>query len=223
MLVASLLAIHLAAQVSGLDALGQDLARLWGPGSPNRSLRVACTFTLKVEQADPAMGDEYFPNMATPRGAIPRSRWVEDFTGRGEKFRVQTEFFAEGKGKAATDASSSVRLFNGRHSWSYRPGGTEAEQFDGIDPTTRPTLGYHGEFIGVALRSGKTTRLMAGDLGEPFQIDELIPSGKYAIAGEETLDGEPCVILERRGLDRLWLAKEKGWTIVSGAGPRAAP
>jgi hypothetical protein len=56
---------------------------------------------------------------------------------------------------------------------------------------------------------------MAGDSEEPFQLDGLIPTGLYRLAGvTESIAGEECVLLERRGLDRLWLARNKAWAIV---------
>jgi len=57
-------------------------------------------------------------------------------------------------------------------------------------------------------------RTTAGDLGEPYRLDRLGATGAYSVVAREGLDGRPCVVLARPGLDRLWLAEDRGWAIV---------
>jgi prepilin-type N-terminal cleavage/methylation domain-containing protein/prepilin-type processing-associated H-X9-DG protein len=203
-----------------IDVIGRDLTATWREGSPSRSLRVECRFELKIERLDEALGDRDFPNALSLVGkgrkqsyrAKPRTKWVEDVATRGKKYRNDTEFFLSEGG--TSPGSKSQRLYNGVNSWYYDRIKGVALQYLGADPATQLTLGYYQDIIGFPGSPLAKERTAAGDTDEPFQLDRLVPSGKYRIDGEETIDGLDCVVLTRPDLDRLWLAKDRGWMIV---------
>lgn len=204
-----------------LETIQNEIADLWRIGGPARNLRVKCRFDLKIERPDTALGDQYFPNSLIPElkrsgprfRARPQTKWVEDYATRGQKYRYDHEFFHPD----AKDTPLGPRVetfFNGTNSWSFNTLKSVAIQYQGSALTTKLTLGYYPDMIGfpgTPLAKGRTT---ASGAGEAYQLDMLIPSGKYVMDKEETVDGIDCVVLFRSGLDRLWLAKENGWSIV---------
>ena len=95
-------------------------------GHASRNLRVQCKFELKVEHADQALGDRYFPNALIQEGKGRKQsyrpkpqtlHWVEDVETRGEKYRNDFEFFRPDGGKSS--GSKSEKFYNGANSWSY--------------------------------------------------------------------------------------------------------
>jgi hypothetical protein len=204
-----------------VDAIERDLARTWREGSPARSLRVRCLFELSVEQSNEALGDRYFPNtiFLDGKGRAARqwtgnqTKWWEDVAVRRARYRHLIEFVPP-KGQEASRSPRTDRFFNGTNSWHHNLTQHEATQFLGSDRTTRLALGYYLDMIGFPCDPLGKERTTAGDSGEPYRLDALIPSGKYQLDGEEAVDGLACVILSRPGLDKLWLAKDHGWAIV---------
>jgi len=184
-------------------------------------MRVECRFDLKVETNDEALGDRFFPNTLIPGGKDsrqqyrvgPQARWIEDVATRGRKYRNDYGFlYPEG---AKNPVSTKVqKFFNGTNSWTYHVVKRMALQYPGADPMTRLTLGYYQDIIGFPGSPLGKERTTAGGMDEPYQLDKLIPSGKYVIHGEEVVDGLDCMVLTRPGLDQIWLAKAQGWAIV---------
>jgi len=204
-----------------LDSIGRQIAQVWREDSPSRNLRVECRFELKVLQSDEALGDRYLPNALIPVGKGPRARyregpqtrWVEDVATRGKKYRNDHEFSLPDSGEVPRGWKVQ-KFFNGTNSWNYECIKRMALQFPEAAITTRLTLGYYQDMIGFPGSPIGKDRTTAGSSGEPYQLDKLIPSGKYVIEAEESVDGLDCVVLRRPGLDRLWLAKDRGWAIV---------
>ena len=204
----------------GLDSIGHEIARTWQADSPARALRVRCRFDLKVEKPDESLADRYFPNALMPVGNGPRPRhvgrpqtqWIEDVATRGEKYRNDHEFLLPGSGQVPKGWKAH-KFFNGTNSWRF-DGAKRATQYLGSSPVTRLTMGYYQDMIGFPGKPLEKDRTMAGDTSEPYQLDQLIPSGKYAVEREESVNGLDCVVVSRPGLDRLWLAKRMGWAIV---------
>jgi hypothetical protein len=204
-----------------LDSIGRDITEAWREDGPAGNLRVRCRFELKVERLDDALSDRYFANVLVPADKSPRSRyrvgpqtkWVEDVATRGRKYRNDHEFFDADSGE--THRGWKVqKFFNGTNSWRYDCIKSMALQYPGAALTTRLTLGYYQDMIGFPGSPLEKERTTAGGTGEPYRLDKLIPSGKYRIDGGEVVDGLDCVVLTRPGLDRLWLARDRGWSIV---------
>jgi hypothetical protein len=210
-----------AAHPADLAAIGDEIARAWRRDGPAGRLRVKCVFHLRVEKDDEALADRYLPNATTPpeKGsrakprAAPQKKWIEDVATRGEMYRNDYEFFRS-DGGAAPRGWKVEKFFNGKNSWRYDPVKRHAFQFEGADVTTRLTLGYYQDMIGFPGEPLGKDRTTAGRSGEPYRLDALIPSGRYTIDREETVDGVDCVVLARPSLDRLWLSKKHGWAIV---------
>jgi len=60
---------------------------------------------------------------------------------------------------------------------------------------------------------GKATRNTAGDIEEKYDLYDLDPT-RYSIIGSENVAGEDCVVLQRAGLDKLWLATRRGGEVA---------
>jgi len=208
-------------QAASLQTVGKELSRTWYEGGPARNLRVRCMIELRVERADEALGDRYFPNTFPPATSgtrpktqmVPQSKWIEDVGTRGAKYRNDSEFIAAGDRPTPRGWKTS-KLFNGTNSWSFDPAQKMASKYDGSTLITQLTLGYYFDMIGFPGKPVGKDRTTAGETDQPYQLDRLIPSGAYDLVGEETVDGLHCLILSRPGLDRLWLAKDRGWAIV---------
>ncbi len=136
--------------------------------------------------------------------------WIEDITQKGEKYRRE---FVTGDSKEG--AAGDARFFNGRHSWVNIPRAKWVEQASGNYKVAKILQDYYGDMIGLSrLSRAGLPRSLAGDTGLPYELDRLIPSGAYHLAGRQPMDGEDCVILERPGLDRLWLSERYEYAIV---------
>ncbi len=186
----------------------------WAEGSPVRNLRTKCRITLKVEQMDPALGDDAFPNYGdSPASLKPQTLWDEEIGRRAGKHYAKYRF--ETPEPDAPTPRDLINFSNGRTSYKYEPSQFQAYKFAGQSAYTDAVQNYYGDMVGFP---GKTItppiRLTVGVLAEPFELDLLVPSGHYRAAGDEVVGGEDCVVLERPGLDRLWLAKDKGHAIV---------
>lgn len=204
-----------------LGDVGRELSEAWGEGNPARNLRVRSESWLRVLADDEALGDLYFPNHLVPAGRGPRTRWVgrpqthwiEDIAVRGGKYRSDYEFMNP-DGTSAPRGSRSINFYNGEHSWSYEPDKRIAMQYVGGDVTTRLTLGYYLDIIGFPGEPLSALRTTAGDTNEPYRLDEIFETGEYQLQEDAVLDGYYCVVVDRAGLDRLWLARDHGWAIV---------
>jgi len=207
--------LRAASPTSAAD-LGQiqgDLSKIWRDGQPARNFRVKCIFSLQVEHLDPALGDSFVPN-TTIRGRMePLTRWESDTARKDRKYRQDFLNYPPGQERRPSNWRGS-RISNGEKSWVYTPETGNAQQHQQSSVFTRPTQDYYGDMIGFPIQPVGVKRLTAGDIKEPFQLNGLIPTGKYMLGGEETVNGETCVVLERAGLDRLDLATAKGWAIV---------
>jgi len=202
--------------IGGPDLLAevqQRVADIWGEGRPARSLRVKCLMTLKVEHKDPALDDPYLPNYgASPSAALPQTRWTEEIGRRGSKHYGKYRFMTPTPG--APPPRDIIYLSNGQTSYRHEPANTSAQKFWQVPIYTQLVEDYYGDMIGFPGKIVSPTRSVPGELSEPFAVDQILASGKYRVEGEEDVEGEPCLILGRPGLDRLWLAKRKGLAVV---------
>lgn len=222
-IVLGLLTVAASWPVPPIEEIGRQIREAWREGGPAANLRVLARFELAIERSDEALGDAYFPNRSilagprtTRRRTAPLPLWFEDAATKGKKHRNDVHFPT---GDMRTDVSTPpegldvVNFFDGRDSWSFSRTGRRASRIPGDSPMIASGLGYYRDMIGLPLKP-TGTRATAGDSTEPYRLDELIPSGKYAVEGEAVIEGEPCVVLARPGLDRLWLARDRGWAIA---------
>jgi hypothetical protein len=197
-----------------LGSIQAEIERNWGDGKPARELRAKCQINVQVEIEDEALGDWYFPNMTSLSSGktIHQTDWVEDIARKGDKHYFHFRFVPpDGVPNPGLTRTSA---FNGNGSWVYTPEIQLANLHSGDDPTAQLTQDYFGDMIGFPGRPVAPTRTVAGDPKEVYQLDRLIPSGFYALSGEEAVEGEACVVLDRPGRDRVWLARDKGWAIA---------
>lgn len=201
------------------DRIWDGLSATWG--GPAGNFRVRCAFNLRVEQKDEALSDRYFPIALIPTDQGSRAefrvdnqtKWIEDVAKRGDKYRNDYEFLMP-DGRPGPRGWKLDSFYNGKYSWKYNYGKRLATQYEGADVVTRLTLGYYPDMIGLTWEPLSKDRTTAGGSGEPYRLDRLGSTGGYSIVGKEALGGRPCVVLDRPGLDRIWLAEDRGWAIV---------
>ena len=215
MMVASLALLLATVLAPDLKSIQREIDRSWGEGKPARALRTKCEIELDVDVEDEVFGDLYFPNSTLlPSGkTVHWSRWVEEIARKRDKQYEYFRFIPSGSAEPPPGLEAKS-AFNGSGSWAYKHGIQRADVHSGDHPTTRLNLDYYGGMIGFPGKLLTPSRGVPGTSEETYQLDRLIPSGLYSLAGEETVDGEACVILERPGRDRVWLARDKGWAIA---------
>ncbi len=184
-----------------------------------RALRITSEFETKVIRKDPAMGGAYFPNIFVPgrgvRAAMdetPQRRWVEDYCRDATRFRLDLEFTAP-KGRGFEATSHEVRLFDGKFSWIYYPQKRRATCSSGKTITMEPNMDYYGDVVGYPGLFEKGSRTVGGDIEENYDLADL-DFAEYREVGVERVAGERCVVIERPGLDKIWLAVEKDCPVV---------
>jgi hypothetical protein len=204
-----------------IEDIQRQIARTWKEGGAARALRVKCSVTLKTEIPDKALSDHYFPNTLVPDLKKPPAEWAVMNLAKWEEeiARKGTKTYSNSQTYSPVDASPrprSVKFFDGRFSWIYEPkdSRSRATRYEGPARVARIFSDYYGDAIGFPSNVLSPTRPIAGDIKEPYQLDQILTTGRYVLLGEETIGGEPCAVLERRGLDKLWLAMGKGYAIV---------
>ncbi len=206
---------------SGVEEIQRQIARTWHEDAPARALRVKCSVTLEASIPDRALGDDYFPNTlirdrkqspAKWKGH-PEARWEEEIARRGAKSYFKGQFYSP---LDAGPRPTSVMLFDGHASWRYQPRTMKpyATKYAGLSPMSRLIQDYYGDAIGFPSVVQGKARNVAGDIGEPYQLDQIFTTGQYRLLGEESVQGVACAVLERPGLDKLWLAVGMGYVIV---------
>lgn len=173
-----------------------------------------CTFDLDVLQWDKATDGKYLP-IEDLTGKIQNIKhWEEMVARKGKKFRYDS-VLSPPPGRSRPDTWVTSRFSNGRRYWDYMSDNGVANEFEDFDQRAMPPSDFYGDMIGFPLRTlARGARTVAGDSKEPFELDQLIPTGKYEVIGEERIGDDACIVLSRPELDRLWLSPTKGWAIV---------
>lgn len=204
-----------------IDRIQAALAAAWAAGMPATKLRVRADFQMEVRRADPALGDEYFPNEPYQIGpknqpqwkTRPHTRWVEDVAFSGPKYRNDYQLIRAADGSVPRGWAGD-RFYNGRYAWVYDPDKRLATQYDRNDKTARLQMGYYLDMVGWPVEPLGKERTTRGSAMFPYRLDEALASGAYRVASREVIDGEDCTVLERPGVDRLWLAENRGWAVA---------
>ncbi|MHC4693425.1 MAG: nitrilase-related carbon-nitrogen hydrolase [Planctomycetota bacterium] len=80
---------------------------------------------------------------------------------------------------------------------------------------TQPWIFLFIDAIGLGSVGQNNDSWLRGDCPAPFRVDKALGTGQYRIAGTETTEGNRrCIVLERKGLDKLWLDEERGYSVV---------
>jgi apolipoprotein N-acyltransferase len=80
---------------------------------------------------------------------------------------------------------------------------------------TQPWIFLFIDAIGLGSVGQNNDSWLRGDCPAPFRVDKALGTGQYRIAGTETTEGNRrCIVLERKGLDKLWLDEERGYAVV---------
>ncbi|MHC4083765.1 MAG: nitrilase-related carbon-nitrogen hydrolase [Planctomycetota bacterium] len=79
----------------------------------------------------------------------------------------------------------------------------------------QPWICFFIDAIGLGSVGQNRDSWLRGDCPAPFRVDQALGTGQYRIAGTETIEGNRrCIVLERNGLDKLWLDEERGYAVV---------
>jgi hypothetical protein len=75
---------------------------------------------------------------------------------------------------------------------------------------------YDGKFLDVwrRMRQRNNEHVGRSTAKYPFSIPIALATGAYRFQGEESVNGIPCIVLERPQLDRMWLAPQYGYALV---------
>jgi hypothetical protein len=169
---------------------------------------------IRLIPNDPALGNAFFP-VAIPVGRAP-ARKAENFIWEETSFYLNEKYRVDVTTRNAADDSGNIgtRIWDGRHSYSMNasagPKGAQATRYEGLARTAALGDDYYRDMIGIPIESiSLATRNMSGDQPElPFRLSEVLSNEAYDRLAEETVDGMRCIVLERPGIDKLWLAIE---------------
>jgi len=180
-------------------------------------LKVFAKFQLQIEQTNPALGSDYFP-ISDLTGKLTNLRmWREETFRSGLRFkqRVVSPLPERYRGPVPGTYDLTV-CYDGVHSWRYRPGDLMSEKFKGITGATQIIQDYYGDMIGSKIPGGSATmsRTVPAPSDAAYDLDHVVASSLYRVVGTETVHGEPCTIIERPGMDRIWLANGRNYPVV---------
>lgn len=181
-------------------------------------LKVFATFHLVIESKNPAIGGEYFP-ISDLSGKVENvMTWREESFRSGMKFkqRIITPIPDKHKKDLSLGTYDLTIAFNGTNSWRYRPTDHMAEELQGLTTATQAVEDYTGDLLGVTLPVKKKamSRTVPTPLEEPYDLDAVLSSNLYSLVGNETVEGENCTVIQREGLDRIWLSIPKNYVVV---------
>ena len=184
---------------------------------PAGRLKVFADFHLEVEQANPALGSDYFPISDLAGKTITMSRWREETFRSGPRFKERVISYLPKNFKGSTPGTYDLTVcYNGVHSWKYRPIDRVSERFQGVTRVTQIVQDYFGDMIGsrIPVPSATMSRTVPTPSDAVYDIDQVVASDLYEVVGEEQIAGDPCTIIERQGADRIWLANAKNYIVV---------
>ena len=215
---ASILGLLVATlDVSSVGEIAKARAETWCETCPGGRFRVRVDLQLQVEQPDRATDGSFFPISDRTGRVVNLPRWSETATRAGRRYSLVTSHPAPPglRGGAAAPFEESF-FWNGTNTWKHRAGYEAAVRAAGHSPVTRIPQDYYGDLIGAELGGvdRATARTVPAPTAEPYAIDAILRSDLYHPAGTAVVAGEPCVVVERTGRDRVWLAERKGLVVV---------
>jgi len=220
-----LLPITLVVCVMGQEpATGLELSQIratrktvYCESCPAGRLKIFANFKLTVEQNNPATGGDFFPISDLTGKFTNLSYWREETWRSGRNYRVRVVSpVPEGFAGAKPGNYDTTLWHDGESSWKYRPISSKAEKIKGIDRSSQVTQDYYGDLIGSVIPSdaGLLKRTLQSSSELVYDLDQLLSEDRYSVIGEEKIAGEKCTIIDRPGLDRIWLAEEKNCPVV---------
>jgi len=79
----------------------------------------------------------------------------------------------------------------------------------------RPWINLFIDAIGLGSVDPNRDSWLRGDGPSPFRLDAALGTGEYKIVESATTEGaEQYIVLERQGLDKLWLDKRNGYAVA---------
>src|SRR5271157_6661305 len=120
---------------------------------PVGRLKVFARFQLELEQANPALESDYFPVSDLTGKIINMSRWREETFRSGQRFKERVVSYIPERYRGPVPGTYDLTVcYDGVHSWRYRPGDREAEQFNGVTRATQIIQYYYGDMIGSKIQ-----------------------------------------------------------------------
>ena len=211
------LAEQARAEPSSLSQIRAARKALFCESCAGGRLKVFANFKLSIVQNNLAIGGDYFPVTDLTGKITNLLTWREESWRAGNKYRMRvfSPLPKEYTGKMPGNYDLTL-WHNGESSWKYRPIDKEAQKSKGIDRPSQITQDYYGDLVGSVIPSdvGLFKRILQNSSELTFDLDQLLSQNLYSVLGEETFSGESCTIIDRPGLDRVWLAQDKSYSIV---------
>lgn len=198
--------------VTHLTAVDSALKKAWSGWKDSESLRVSYSVSVKLLRRDPAANEERLPPDYQARTPIPF--WRTEFARKGEK-RYCSFTASPISTPKEKDRNFVVAIYDGQRGWTIRPALRGAYLANGPVPQSLPQAEIYGDVIGIGSVALLKQRTFKENLPYPFRLDELLVTGAYKVLDEHALIGDvACVLIERAGLDRIWLDPQRGYGAV---------
>jgi hypothetical protein len=179
----------------------------------NKGQRVQVFWQSEVHHQDPAISDKWLPRESGSGRVMSRARY--ELLSRqgaskwsameGDATEWEWVFAYDGENSwASTKVDQSIQLFRAVR--------------DSPDPKLKEGLPLHdwfSEAIGMQPRTSIPTWGISGGLPYPYRLDVALATGHYQIVSDNVkLRESTCIVVEREGLDRVWLDTERSYAIV---------
>ena len=174
----------------------------------------AVWFRYREIRPDTALGQMYFPAYGLD-ATLPTimSRWYEHAAHRDADVRM--DFRGEAP-EGFDNFELAVRSTRNGEAWTFHPDRTVATRSKGDPDESKLRLDTYGGVVGMQRPTLSINRGVPGELfgKEPFDLVEVAESHLYRTVGSERVGGQDCVVVERPGMDKLWLGRNQGHMVV---------
>ncbi|MGC8639201.1 MAG: hypothetical protein ACP5XB_04905 [Isosphaeraceae bacterium] len=181
-----------------------------------KEILVKYHISRKVLREDPALSEAHLPG---PGKGRPCLSWRTELARKGERtYGVTTT--ADRKIPNRKAPNTIVKIFDGLRGWSLTGGLPDARMLRGnmlaahwrvLVPEEEIYLEVNGlesarQGWGITFRGGET---------DTFSVADAFGKGEYSIApAPSQVDGKKCILLERPGLDKVWIDPSRGYALL---------
>ncbi len=196
------------------SAVGKEYQALLEAG-----FRVYVHVSVTVHRSDPAVDLKEHVLLDPQRRPYPT--WQHEITRRDVKVKSR---WTGDMSPEALEKYSWLTSFDGNHCWASDLG--QHDQMVLMWPNAKkvgdravreglPGIDLYADVIGLDGAVSMLERSLKGPSPFPYRVDVALATGRYEVVEPEAREGESrCVVVERKGLDRLWLDRDRGYSVV---------